>query len=292
MARTGIFDIIKMLNYTDRNGSTPLFHCAWRGDVDVINFMLDHGADAHWPNFRKNYPIDMAIETNSTMAVQCFLDHGAEITLAQWKQVKQRLSKRNGVTAEDVRAMERLLKKKGEDGTYLYMKDARRPPAHSAEQKADCGNVGFAKQTDIAATPHLKDNDAFGKVAIDQASDDDGMPDQHSDEAERNMKYLPDEYKYKLWKIFNDCDTDSDFSLTADEVCAMNKRLEPDTPIASCRADAEDFMKYVDGDDSTSVTILEWTKAWEKLVTSEGLQPLREFIEAYVLAIGELGQTV
>jgi len=290
----GIVDVIKMLNYTDRNGSTPLFHCAWKGDVKMINFMIDHGADPHWPNFRKNYPLDMAIETNSIKAVEAFLEHGAEITLDHWKDVKTRLGKRNGVTKDHVRAMERLLKRRGEDGIPLYMKDRRRPPAHSAEQKSDCGNVGFSKKS-VSSTPELAKGaagNAFGQVGVENPEDDDGMPDQHSDFAEKHMQYLPDEYKYKLWAIFNDCDIDSDLSLTVEEVASMNERLEPDTAKESCRSDAEDFMAYVDGDKSTGVSINEWTKAWERLVMNEGLSPLTEFIESYVAAIGDFGATV
>lgn len=275
-----ISDSIRILNYTDRNGSTPLFHCAWKGDVGMINFMIDHGADAHWANFRKNFPIDMAIETNSYDAVKAFIAQGAEITKEHWNEkggVKERLKKRNGVTKEDVQNMYSLLK--------TCMVGERRPPSHSAEQKADCGNVGFSKQATTSVT-----DGQLGHAVIDD--EDDGMPDQHSDEAERNMKYLPDEYKDKLWLIFDDCDIDKNKSLDFDEVFQMNKRLEPDTAEEECAMDAKDFMEYVDGDDGGSVTIKEWTDAWERLVTNEGLGPLNSFILSYKEAIGFKGHTV
>jgi ankyrin repeat protein len=94
------FDVISMLNWTDRNGSTPIFHCAWSGRAEMIDWMIHHYADPHWANFRKNYPIDMSIETMSVDAIKVFLEHGAEITKEKWIEIKPRMKLRTNYTGE------------------------------------------------------------------------------------------------------------------------------------------------------------------------------------------------
>lgn len=312
----GSRELIDMLNWTDRNGSTPLYHAAWRGDVKVIEWMVHHGADIHWANFRDNYPMDMAIETFSTEAVAKFIELGGEITEEYWEEVKERMLRRlKNMTPKPTKAE---LKKKVKEMHKILkpgMVEQRRPPKHSDQMKGWAGHCGFVKKNakskdaeDLGVSSskkYLKNGqnkkdytsrrNSMDTLGVDKFED--GMADQsiydEDDPRYHNPKFLPDEYKTKLHWIFDDVDTsEPKFLITMDEVKAMNARLEKDTRSSQHAADAKEFMDYVDEDGSGEVSLLEWFNAWEKLVVKDGLSSLDEFIDEYAETVGFNGQCI
>lgn len=307
-------EAVDMLNWTDRNASTPLYHCAWRGDVECIEWMVHHGADIHWANFRDNYPMDMAIETFSTEAVAKFIELGAEITMEHWEDVQERMLRRlRNMTPAPTK--KELKKKVAEMAKILDlgMVKQRRPPKHTDQMKGWAGHCGFVKknaEAQAATDPdvnskYLKQNvnkkDLTGRRnshdVLSLGANEDGMADQsiygEDDPRYHNPRFLPDAYKHKLHWIFDDVDTsEPKFLITKAEVIAMNARLEVNTRASQWESDAVEFMDYVDEDGSGEVSLLEWFNAWEKLVVKDGLAALDEFIDEYAATVGFKGQVI
>lgn len=65
------------LRFQDRRGLTPLHHAARSGHTEIIDWLVDQGADLHAQNKHGHEPIAVAAEDKKTDSVACLLKHGA-----------------------------------------------------------------------------------------------------------------------------------------------------------------------------------------------------------------------
>jgi len=50
------------VNFIDRNGSSPLFHAAWEGQLDVAKLLLEEKAYVNLRNLRGNTALHLAVQ--------------------------------------------------------------------------------------------------------------------------------------------------------------------------------------------------------------------------------------
>ena len=62
----------------DYRGLTPLHHAARCGHIELIEFLVDRGADLEAANRHGHVPLSVAVEENQIESVVCLLDRGAE----------------------------------------------------------------------------------------------------------------------------------------------------------------------------------------------------------------------
>lgn len=71
-----------LLHARDKDGSTPL-HCAvWKGHAEVVNALLDAGADIHAHNQNDHWgttPLHAAAHANHGPIVKRLIEHGADV---------------------------------------------------------------------------------------------------------------------------------------------------------------------------------------------------------------------
>ncbi len=62
-----------------KNGWTPLHFAAWRGLLEVANFLIEKGADINAENIFGRIPIHIAAENNNKDIIDFFLSKGMSI---------------------------------------------------------------------------------------------------------------------------------------------------------------------------------------------------------------------
>lgn len=71
-----------LIHARDIDGSTPL-HCAvWKGEKEMVAFLLQAGADVNSHNTNDHWgttPLHAAAHANQASIVQMLLDHGADV---------------------------------------------------------------------------------------------------------------------------------------------------------------------------------------------------------------------
>lgn len=71
-----------LINARDSDGSTPL-HCAtWKGHPDIVEFLVESGADVNALNSNDHWgttPLHAAAHANQTAIVKVLLEHGADV---------------------------------------------------------------------------------------------------------------------------------------------------------------------------------------------------------------------
>jgi len=71
-----------LVNALDSDGSTPL-HCAtWKGQVEVVAFLLNAGANVNSHNQNEHWgttPLHAAAHANQAAIAQLLIDHGADV---------------------------------------------------------------------------------------------------------------------------------------------------------------------------------------------------------------------
>lgn len=59
-----------------QQGRTPLHSACEKGHVDVVDFLLGHGADVLAKDEEQNSPLHVAVENKQTLVVQMLLEAG------------------------------------------------------------------------------------------------------------------------------------------------------------------------------------------------------------------------
>ena len=84
-AGNGHVDIVRYLiehgaevNIRSEGGDTPLHRAAANGHVKIINILIDNGADVRQHGTGCGTPLQWAARTDQTRAVKCLLDRGAD----------------------------------------------------------------------------------------------------------------------------------------------------------------------------------------------------------------------
>ena len=62
----------------DASGSTPLLHCAWPGNVEMTELLIHAKADPNLENSHGNTPLHFAFEKGHEDLIQYLLEHGAQ----------------------------------------------------------------------------------------------------------------------------------------------------------------------------------------------------------------------
>ncbi|MDA1191966.1 MAG: ankyrin repeat domain-containing protein [Candidatus Poribacteria bacterium] len=73
---------IDLLNARNSDGSTPLHMAVWKGNTEVVRFLLEAGADVNAHNENTHWgttPLHAAAHANRKAIAEMLLDHGAEI---------------------------------------------------------------------------------------------------------------------------------------------------------------------------------------------------------------------
>jgi ankyrin repeat protein len=82
MVRTLVLNDATLLDARDTDGSTPL-HCAsWKGHVDVVQALIELGADVNAQNKNEhwgNTPLHAAAHGNQRAVAEILLPHGADM---------------------------------------------------------------------------------------------------------------------------------------------------------------------------------------------------------------------
>ncbi len=52
------------INYSDDNFGTPLLEAVMNNNIDVINYIIQNGADLKISNKHDNVPVELAIQKN------------------------------------------------------------------------------------------------------------------------------------------------------------------------------------------------------------------------------------
>jgi len=79
---TYITDVKSFITFC--SGRTPLDLAAYKGNPEVVNLLLDHGANMEHVDLNGMRPLDRAISCRNASAVQCFLKKGAKLGPATW----------------------------------------------------------------------------------------------------------------------------------------------------------------------------------------------------------------
>lgn len=69
-----------LVNKRDKNFSTLVYTACWYGRADVLEYLIDVGADLGIKNLRGNSPIEMALEKNHVEVVAILLQYGIVIS--------------------------------------------------------------------------------------------------------------------------------------------------------------------------------------------------------------------
>jgi ankyrin repeat protein len=71
-----------LLHARDADGSTPLHCAAWKGHAEVVQVLLEHGADHSLENNNTHWggtPLHAAAHGNQKAAAELLIAHGADI---------------------------------------------------------------------------------------------------------------------------------------------------------------------------------------------------------------------
>lgn len=68
------------INQVDENGWTLLHHAVIMGEFDLVQILIEKGANSNLVNFENQSPLDLAFSNNQTNAVRALLNSGALIT--------------------------------------------------------------------------------------------------------------------------------------------------------------------------------------------------------------------
>jgi Ankyrin repeats (3 copies) len=82
------------VNWTDRNGSSALFHCGWSGRFDIAEVLLKNHANVNIRNVRGNTALHMAVEKSHVELVKFFLEHGADTVGINVREIRKRTKRK------------------------------------------------------------------------------------------------------------------------------------------------------------------------------------------------------
>ncbi len=78
-----------LVQQMDKDLSTPLHWAAWKGHAEIIELLVDHGADVHAHNQNEHWgttPLHAAAHGNQPKAVTALLKRGADVNAAKRPQ--------------------------------------------------------------------------------------------------------------------------------------------------------------------------------------------------------------
>lgn len=58
------------------NGSTPLIHCAWPGHAEVMQLLVDYGADPNLKNHKLNTALHFVCEQSHKACIKLLIQNG------------------------------------------------------------------------------------------------------------------------------------------------------------------------------------------------------------------------
>ena len=80
--RDGVVSLLELdltgLSQRDRRGLTPLHHAARCGHIELIQVLIDLGADMHAANRHGHVPLSIAVEEGQIESTECLLANGAD----------------------------------------------------------------------------------------------------------------------------------------------------------------------------------------------------------------------
>lgn len=72
------------INQIDNSGQTPLDFAAQSGNPELVQLLLDKGANMEHVDLNGMRPLDKAIAKGNGLAVTCFLKKGAKLGPTTW----------------------------------------------------------------------------------------------------------------------------------------------------------------------------------------------------------------
>lgn len=71
---------LSLINERDRYGSTPLIYAIFTGNIDLVSYLVDKGADVHKPDFNCVLPIWHAVTNDHEKITDFLISRGADVT--------------------------------------------------------------------------------------------------------------------------------------------------------------------------------------------------------------------
>ncbi|KAJ4922714.1 hypothetical protein JOQ06_003992 [Pogonophryne albipinna] len=134
-------------HHADRSGRTPLDLAAFRGDPEVVQLLVDHGASVEHVDCSGMRPLDRAVGCRNTSAVIALLRKGAKIGPATWAMATSK---------PDIMMV--LLSKLIQEGDRLYKLGSVQEASLSyqaALQKFPCDDVKTFRQLRVCVLLNL-----------------------------------------------------------------------------------------------------------------------------------------